>query len=204
MARGWTALIAILGTVAGGFAGFFFAIHMNPETADRYVLDLGSVGEWVSGIGALVAVVTAILLADQQRKDNAERLVLNCQLMTADDATAIYGARDVVVEIVSAGNRPSRIKGAKIWATPGESGHRIYYAGPAGKGFPLELNYGETLDIRLEHRRAMEVCEYFNSRHEGDFSNAKMTVFTTLGSHDIDLSSQLREWKAMQEQKSRN
>ena len=179
----------------------YFAIHMNPETADRYVLDLGSVGEWFSGFGAFAAVITALLIADKQRRDNAEKLLLTCRISSAIDGTQMYNAQDLVIEIVSAGYRPVRLKSAKIWAKPGESGHRIYSAGVAGAGFPLELNYGETLDIRLPFRRAKEVCEYFQSKHGGDFSNARITVYSTLGSWDLSIAKQLVEWKTLQANK---
>ncbi len=201
MAKGWTLFIAAVGLVAGGFAGFFFAIHMNPETADRYVLDLGSVGEWFSGLGAFAAVVTALIIADKQRRDNAEKVLLTCGILSAIDGTEMHDAKDLVIEAVSAGNRPVRLKSAKIWAKPGESGHRIYSAGVSGAGFPIELNYGESLDIRLPFQRAKEVCDYFRSKHGGDFSNARITVYSTLGSWDLSIARQLIEWNALQANK---
>lgn len=201
MTKGWMLLIVGIAFIAGGFAGFFFAIHMNAETADRYVLYLGSVGEWVSGIGALVAVIVAVLLADKQRKDAAERLLINCDLMIASDATAICDARDVVVEVISAGARPAKIKGVKIWGKAGESGYRIFNVGTAGQGFPIDLNHGETMDIRLQSQRCAEIFEFFEKYHRGDISKARLTVFSTLASWDVDISSQLAKWKLQRDQK---
>lgn len=201
MAKGWALFLAGLGLVLGGVAGFFFAIHMNPETADRYVLDLGSVGEWFSGLGAFAAVVTALVIADKQRRDNAEKVLLSCRLVSAIDGTELYDAKDLVIEVVSAGNRPVRLQSAKIWANPGESGYRISSAGAAGAGFPIELNYGENTDIRLEFQRAKDVCDYFQKEHGGDFSSARITVCSTLGSWELSIARQLVEWKALRANK---
>lgn len=195
MTNGWVLSIAIASLVVGVFTGFFFAIHMNAETADRYVLYLGSVGEWVSGIGALVAVVTAVVLADKQRKDAAEHLILGCDLRIANDGTALYGELDIVVEVVSSGLRPAKIKSVKVWGTPGESGYRIFSPRSSGHSFPVELNYGDTLDIRLESQRCAQIIDFFKVKHGGDLSKARLTVSSTLASWDIDISKQLARWK---------
>lgn len=189
MAKGWAALIALIGMSIGCLAGFLIAIQMNPGTADRYVLSLGSVGEWVSGVGALAAVVAAFVLADMQRRENMERLVLKCDLKRFRNDGACSVAKSLVVDIVSIGNRPARLTGAKILDRQGRICWTGYHAGETGKGFPIELNYGEQIDIWIGGVDVKDVIDHF----EDDFSNAKMIVTTTLVSWDINISGKLKQ-----------
>ncbi len=189
MAKGWAALIAVIGMSVGVLAGFLTAIQMNPGTADRYVLSLGSVGEWVSGVGALAAVVVAIVLADKQRQENMERIVLKCDLQRFRNDGAGSVAKSLVVDAVSSGNRPARLTGAKILDRKGNICWTGHHAGEAGKGFPIELNYGEKTEIWIGAVDVKDVIEHF----DGDFSSAKMIVTSTLASWEINISEHLKQ-----------
>lgn len=189
MARGWAAVIAVVGASIGGLAGFLIAIQMNPSTADRYVLSLGSVGEWFSGVGAFAAVITAIVLADNQRRENMERIVLKCELKRFVHGDPLNTAKSLVVGVVSTGNRPARLTGAKILARQGGVQWMAFHSGEKGRGFPVDLNYGEETDIWIGAGEIKDLIESF----DGDFSNTKMTVTSTLMSWEIDISEKLKQ-----------
>ncbi|WP_313003474.1 hypothetical protein [Pseudomonas sp.] len=187
MAKGWAVFVGAIGVSVGFLAGFLSAIRMNPATADRYVLSLGSVGEWVSGIGALAAVVTAVVIAEKQRRENMEQISFTPSLKRLVNVSPMSSERSLVVDVVSTGNRPARIIGAKILNPSGKSCWVSNHAGESGKKFPIDLNYGEGLDIWIESLDVRSVLESFDD----GCSKAKMVVNTTLGSWDVDVSQQL-------------
>ncbi|MBV4477871.1 Asp23/Gls24 family envelope stress response protein [Pseudomonas botevensis] len=199
-----TVLGVIIAFVLGGLFGLTAGINLNPDATVRFVPNWGSVGDWVSGVGALLAVVVAIWLADTQRKDNAEKLNLKCAVKPVSDASMIFGGKDLVVELISSGNRPVRVSGAQIGAKGKEGGWTAHMAGPTGKGFPFTLNYGEHEEIRLSFRDVSDVLEHFNSQHNGNLSNARARVFSTLGHWEVDVSDTLLELKKLRDKLSNN
>lgn len=191
------ALGLLIACVISGLFGLTAGINFNPASTVKFVPNWGSVGDWVSGIGALLAVVVAVRLADMQRKDNAEKVNLKCQIKPADNASMIFGGKDLVVELISSGNRPVRVSGATIGAKGKESGWKAYMAGPTGQGFPINLNYGEGTEIRLSFRDVTVVLDHFNSEYQGDLTKAQVTVFSTLGHWELDVSAELSELKML-------
>jgi hypothetical protein len=134
-----------------------------------------------------------------QRKDNAEKMNLKCKIKPSDNASMIFGGKDLVVELISSGNRPVRVSGAKIGAKGKEGGWKAYMAGPTGQGFPFSLNYGDGTEIRLSYRDVTAVLDHFNSEYQGDLTRAQVTVFSTLGHWELDVSAELSEIKMHRE-----
>lgn len=194
------ALGVLAAFVLGGLLGLTAGVNLNPNVTVSFVPNWGSLGDWVSGVGALLAVVVAIWLADTQRKDNAEKLTLRCGIKPASDGTMIFGGRDLVVELISSGNRPVRVSGAQIGAKGKIGGWKAYMAGPTGRGFPFTLNYGEGEEIRLSFRDVSDVLDHFSAEYHGDLSKAKATVFSTLGHWEVDISKTLSELKTIRDQ----
>lgn len=187
--------VFVLGCLLGLTAG----VNLNPNATVSFVPNWGSLGDWVSGVGALLAVVVAVWLADTQRKDNAEKLTLKCGIKPAADGSSIFGGCDLVVELISSGNRPVRVSGAQIGAKGKAGGWKAYMAGPTGRGFPFTLNYGDGEEIRLSFRDVSDVLDHFSTEHQGDLSKAQATVFSTLGHWEIDISATLSELKTIRE-----
>ena len=193
------ALGVLAALVLGGLLGLTAGINLNPNASVKFVPNWGSLGDWVSGVGALLAVVVAVWLAETQRKDNAEKLVLKCGIKPAANASALFGGRDLFVEMVSSGNRPVKVSGVQIGAKGESGGWKAYGAGPTGRGFPFILNYGDSEEIRMSFRDVSDVLEHFNVKSQGDLSKAQATVFSTLGHWEIDISKSLSEIKALRE-----
>ncbi|AQY67430.1 hypothetical protein [Pseudomonas veronii] len=190
---------ALAAFVLGCLLGLTAGVNLNPNATVSFVPNWGSLGDWVSGVGALLAVVVAVWLADTQRKDNAEKLTLKCGVKPANDGSMIFGGRDLVVELISSGSRPVRVSGAKIGAKGKAGGWKAYMAGPTGKGFPFTLNYGEGEEIRLSFRDVSDVLDHFSAEYQGDLSKAQATVFSTLGHWEVDISTTLSELKMLRE-----
>lgn len=191
MAKGWVAFLSVFCVAGGVSAGFLAGIQVNPNTADRYVLNLGSVGEWFSGFGALAAVVTAIALAEKQRRDNSERIELSPEVRQLPSGAEINRSKSLAVDVVSVGNRPARLTGAKILCSDGTIRWRGFCCGPEGKGFPVNLNYGENTQVWIASGEVKDFLETF----DGDFSGTKMIITTTLKSWNVDISEKLKQLK---------
>lgn len=59
--------------VLSASAGLTAGINLNPQSAVRFVPDWGSVGDWVSGVGALLAVVVSLSITRRSEKFQLER-----------------------------------------------------------------------------------------------------------------------------------
>lgn len=66
-------LAVIVLCVLFAFAGLTAGINLNPQSTVRFVPDWGSVGDWVSGVGALLAVVVSLYLTRRSERFQLER-----------------------------------------------------------------------------------------------------------------------------------
>ncbi|VVP25597.1 hypothetical protein PS876_04064 [Pseudomonas fluorescens] len=63
-------VIAAVACVVCGLLGLTAGINLNPSSTTRYVPDWGSLGDWVSGLGALAAVWAMVWTYFRQRADS--------------------------------------------------------------------------------------------------------------------------------------
>ncbi|MBV4518522.1 hypothetical protein KVG88_00470 [Pseudomonas sp. SWRI74] len=93
-------IVAFIACILCGFAGLTMGVNLNPATTTRYVPNWGSIGDWVSGLGALLAVGVALWQSYIQRKEDVEDLVIN----------QAQGNDRWRVSVVSKGKRPARVQ----------------------------------------------------------------------------------------------
>lgn len=198
----WVPVVALLVGLAFLLGLSFGLGESNASFVNEVVPVLSMIGGWVSGIGALAAVLTTLWLADKQRRENAEKLELRCEIKPAVGGTSLWGGKDLVVEFICSGTRPVRVSGARIGARKSSKGWIAYMSGPTGKGFPFTLNYGESEEIRLSYRDITDVLSYFDANHNGDLSIAQAVVFSTLGHWELDVSSVLSQLKHYREKQA--
>ncbi|QBQ11160.1 MULTISPECIES: hypothetical protein [unclassified Pseudomonas] len=65
--------VALLLCIVTGLLGLTAGINLNPESTVRFVPAWGSLGDWISGIGALLAVVTSLYLVRRNEALQHER-----------------------------------------------------------------------------------------------------------------------------------
>jgi len=91
-------------SVISGLLGMTVGINMNPSSTTRYVLNWGSLGDWVAGTGAFFAVGVALWQSfTQSQKDRIRTLII--------DKSA---QRSWSLRIVSEGLIPVTVLGAEI------------------------------------------------------------------------------------------
>lgn len=95
---------ALFACVVCGLLGLIAGINVNPTSTVKFVPDMGSLADWISGIGSVSAAGVALYLADRQRRENTAKVEIS-QYFTNDNLT---------IDLVSTGEKPAVIKGLFI------------------------------------------------------------------------------------------
>ncbi|KTC28003.1 hypothetical protein AO239_12390 [Pseudomonas sp. ICMP 19500] len=90
----------LIACLVSGLAGLTIGINLNSESTTKYVLNWGSMGDWVAGTGAFFAVAVALWQSHVQRKEDVEDLVIEQRQVK----------QRLVVSVVSRGKRPVRVQ----------------------------------------------------------------------------------------------
>lgn len=108
MGRVWMVVIAmgVIGIPTVFTAGIIVALMVevgaNPGESIKTIL--GSVGDWVSGLGSVSAAIVAVYLADRQRRDNTAKV----------EISQYYNKDNFTIDLVSTGEKPAIVKGVFI------------------------------------------------------------------------------------------
>ncbi len=97
-------VVAVAVCILCGLVGFTIGVNLNADSSTRYVLNWGSLGDWVSGLGALLAIATTLYLTkrNEAQQEDAKKDVI----LVEQDAT------DWIVSIrcISMGSFPTTIR----------------------------------------------------------------------------------------------
>lgn len=130
--------VAVAACVVCGLLGLTAGINLNPTSTVRYVPNWGSMGDWVSGVGALLAVVSSFILVkrheDQQQDRERERIVV--EQWAAEGVCSI--------RLISLGVFPCTVKGVFL-RKPGS--HAVALQNVAPNDIKI------TMPLRLESRQ---------------------------------------------------
>lgn len=181
MIKNWIYLTAVLALLAGGAIGFGVAIQINPQTADVYLLNLGSVGDWVSGLGALAAVITTLWLADQQRRRDTEDLKISCVY------SFLNGKRVAIIRVVSCGQRPSRADHLRVASDHAADFLHFPDMMECGDQLPKLLGYAEDANLFLPLNAKKLIQDYVEKKCGSNVESLRFEVMTTLGLFKADV-----------------
>lgn len=148
---------------AGAITALTFALEANP--ADAFKTVLGSVGDWVSGLGALAAAAIAVYLADQQRRDSLPRV----EITQSADPFGFY------IDIVSVGERSALITGVFLRSRKWKGQAWLSY-----ENLPKRLVFGDVHNISVEGVQYQKIYTQICGDDEGcDLSDMKVVVETS-------------------------
>lgn len=180
MKKLWMCVFIAISLLAGIAIGFAAAIQINPQTADIYLLNLGSVGDWVSGVGALAAVFVTLWLNDKQRRENTEKI-------TVEQVSRQEG---LLIKIISAGNRPSLVTGLYIGEKNSEKRLNLSTSKFIEKRFPIgRIDFGELISVLVLDKFDLEIAQDADQRFNGNFGGLLLVVTTSLGRFRFPLDS---------------
>lgn len=165
---------ALLGLTAG--------INLNPEATIRFVPSWGSLGDWVSGTGALLAVLVTLYLADKQRREDAEllKVVANASFPFGP---GYLGEPFISLVLTSEGKRP--VTATSLCVSSTHSRQRLAITGFAHhspiQSFPVRLEYGQQANIHLEPGAELEIENFVRDYCDGISKGLTFVVGTTTG-----------------------
>ncbi|MWV17548.1 hypothetical protein F3I16_16015 [Pseudomonas sp. L-22-4S-12] len=135
---------------------------------------LDAAGGWVSGIGALAAVVTSLWLADRQRREDVEHLDVLPQL------SIIPGLGWMIsIHVVSDGRRPATVTSIVIGSKHATVELHLLSFYHKNKDLPASLQYGESLDLIGAISLRAELVDYVAKYCGGKFDGLVVRVRTT-------------------------
>jgi hypothetical protein len=91
-----------------GLAGLTAGINLNPQSTVKFVPDWGSVGDWVSGIGALLAVIASLYMV--QRSEKFQQVRDSEQLMLVQETDFAW----LTLRVGCSGLRSCAVKDIRI------------------------------------------------------------------------------------------
>lgn len=125
--------VAVFLCVVAGLLGLTAGINLNPESTVRFVPSWGSLGDWVSGLGALLAVVSSFYLVRRNEAHQHEREREKIEIeQWAED---FYCS----VRVISLGIFPCTVKS-------------VFLIGPDGGSLALNPHLPEESRVRLPAR----------------------------------------------------
>jgi len=160
-----------------GLLGLTAGINLNPESTVKFVPVWGSLGDWISGLGALLAVLVTLWLADKQRRDDVESLEVNLVMGLAE-----YRPDDafVSVNVTSDGKRPVLVTGVVFTSPYAKKALHVTGFMHFGDTLPIRLSYGEQAQFPLEYGFEDSLNNFVGRHCGGRTDGLKVIVSTSL------------------------
>lgn len=159
-----------------GLLGLTAGVNLNPDSTVKFVPVWGSLGDWVSGLGALLAVLVTLWLADKQRREDV------AELLVVPNISVIQGEETwlLTVNVISKGKRPSLATSISI-----SSKHSKKVLWPQNLhrfsgSLPANLSYGEKVDLIFTVRNIQQLAEFVLDHCDGKKEGLKLNILTTL------------------------
>ena len=167
------------------FVGFAFLLGLSfglGESHGKFVLEavpvLSMLGGWISGLGALAAVITTLWLANKQRREDVEHLKVSVNMALVNPDQPWF----ISVQAVADGKRPSTLR--SLTFTSPRARHALHVTGfmNFGSSLPVQLSYGEKAEFQLDYG-AEDLLRGFVEKHcQGDAKGLKAVISTNLNS----------------------
>lgn len=137
------------------------------------VLDV--VGSWVSGVGALGAVVVALWLAEVQRKSDKEDLKVSLNFVLVPGVSNPV----LMISAVSVGKRPSEVNSIVIYDENASSQMLVIRFLPGSSEIPINIGYGKKASWLCEEGFERHIGSYLKNYCNGTANNMKICISTT-------------------------
>lgn len=174
-------ILVVLSCSACGMLGLVAGINLNPLSTVRFVPEMGSLADWVSGLGSVSAALVALYLANQQRKNNTARI----------EISQSHTNHDFDLSFVSTGERPPIVTGVFIRSPRYKKQillglkHSSLYEGVLGS-----YEYGEVKRLHLD--RYLDVAMSLKDEvGNDDFSGLQLIVKTGIAEFKAQLDQNI-------------
>lgn len=159
--------------LVSALAGLTAGINLNPVSTVRFVPNWGSFGDWVSGIGAFVAVAVALWQFHIQRKEDVEDLIINQS----------QGRDRWRVSIASKGKRPARVQWVGFYSRKIDTvlPIRSFIFHGDNALLPQTLGYAENIDFITKPEMFLDLALNAMMTFDEKLDDLEIHVKTTLG-----------------------
>ncbi len=171
----------LIACVVIGLLGFTLGVNLNPDSTTRYVLNWGSLGDWVAGLGSIIAVGTTIYLAQREREDQKERL--SVELITQPEIPYL-GKRLITVQMICSGTRPVKVCEVQVFSR--DIGYGTVFLNFASGELPVTLSYGESYFVSFHQGTERTIRDFIQQHCNGCSDGLELRVFSTLQMFKID------------------
>jgi hypothetical protein len=129
-------------------------------------------GDWVAGIGALMAVGVALWQTHQMRLDDAEKLSISQRQLPGR----------WVISIVSSGRRPSRVIGVQLFSKKTDTYLPIksFIFNSNKTQYPVTLDYADDIELVSGPGALLDLAQAASFSFSGDYSDLELVVKTTV------------------------
>ncbi|CRN07999.1 hypothetical protein PYEL_38530 [Pseudomonas sp. URMO17WK12:I11] len=187
----WLLVGASIGAcVLFGLLGLTAGINLNPQSTTRYVPNWGSVGDWVSGVGALAAVAASLWLAQRSEKQQAKR---EQEQIEIDQSSSDFFAS---VRVISHGHYPATVKNVFL-SLPGGGAFPLPAVLADGSNqrdlqrFPTVLGFREEIHLGWSVTNAQGLLQRIQLLDARSLEDLKIEVWTTVGSYERSLNPEI-------------
>jgi hypothetical protein len=161
----------------------------NAEFKESILPVLSVVGSWVSGIGALGAVLVALWISEKQKRSDKEHLELGFDFVV----TQPYTNAVLMVSAVSTGKRPSEINSIAIYSQGATAQMYIARLLPGSSAIPINLGYGKKATWLCEEGFEHHIGSYLKTYCNSKASQLKICVSTTTENFTITPSKEMKK-----------
>lgn len=180
-------VVVIVACVACGLLGLTAGINLNPSSTTKYIPDWGSVGDWVSGLGALAAVWAMVWTYFRQRADflslRTESEKEHIEIVQNSHAAGVL----TVLSIISLSAMRVVIKDIRIRDVHSSSSVRMpmrdAYVNESATGLrlPARLEFRDVVHFDLDISRVKEAAIGLSEGKPGRWNALAIDVLTSTG-----------------------
>ncbi|EZP62698.1 hypothetical protein [Pseudomonas sp. RIT357] len=186
----WMAvLIAALMCLICGMLGLTAGINLNSTSTVSYVWDWNTAGSWVSGVGALLAVLASLWMANRGERIQAEREKENLKIDVR------VGGMFAHLHIVSLGHYPVTVKTVLIGRSTknaispvlnDSSGDQII--------FPVRLGFREEIHASWRSDQAKQLVTIVNWLQPFTLNELTIEVITSMDVYVMPVDAKFIAW----------
>lgn len=184
----WIPAVAVL-------VGFAFLLGMSfglgkssASFVNEAVPVLSMLGGWVSGFGALAAVVTTLWLADKQRREDVENLRISVRSAIADTG---QGGWFIAVNMTSDGKRPVKVLSLSVQSRYARLYLQFTEFWMGSDTLPIALSYGDSASLHLPPGSDLQIADFVRRKCGGKTQGLKFVVRTTLHEFEAPIHENL-------------
>lgn len=175
-----------------GLLGLTAGINFNPDSTVRYVPNWGSLGDWVSGVGALLAVATSLYLVRRNEAQQHEREREKIEIEQWAEGFFLS------VRVISKGYFPCTVKSVFFVSSDDPGGGAVQlapYMDEAGRvSLPVRLEIREDIQFVWMVNQLGGLLRALSLLHLRSMDALSIKVVTVTGELIVPISSELSDY----------